>query len=108
MIYFYLSKFFVNFIKNQLKNILYKELLNLTDKLNNIFKNVDNEIVKLIFKTSKIRNRKSKLSFVDVLIYIFNYSFTDTTKQQIVSDYNFKNNTDYHRSSFYKKNSIFL
>ncbi len=35
--------------------------------------------------------------------YVFNYSLIKTTKQQIVSDYNFKNNTIYDKSSFYKK-----
>ncbi len=34
MIYFHLSNFYINFIKNQLKNILYKNLLKLTDDIN--------------------------------------------------------------------------
>lgn len=93
---------------NQIKNILYKNLLKLSDELNNILKNVNNDIIKLIFKNTKIKNRNNKLTFVDVLNYIFNYSFIDSTKQQIVSDFNFKNNTNYDRSSFYKKNSIYL
>lgn len=103
MIYFYLNKFYINFINNQIKNILYKELLKLSDEINNIFKNVNDDIIKLIFKNTKIKNRNNKLTFVDVLNYIFNYSFINSTKQQIVSDFNFKNNTDYDRSSFYKK-----
>jgi hypothetical protein len=103
MIYFYLSIFFINLIKNQINKILFKDFLQLSNDVNSIFNNVNNDITKLIFSTLKIKNRNNKLSFVDVLDYIFNYSFIDTTKQQIVSDYNFKNNTNYNRSSFYKK-----
>ena len=103
MIYFYLSKFFINFIKNQINKILLKDFLQLSNDINSIFNNVNIDITKLIFYNLKIKNRNNKLTFVDVLNYIFNYSFINTTKQQIVSDYNFINNTNYNRSSFYKK-----
>ena len=99
----YLSIFFINLIKNQINKILLKDLLQLSNDINSVFNNVNNDITKLIFSTLKIKNRNNKLTFVDVLNYIFNYSFINTTKQQIVSDYNFKNNTNYNRSSFYKK-----
>jgi len=103
MIYFYLGNFFINLIKNQINKILLKDLSQLSNDINSVFNNVNNDITKLIFSTLKIKNRNNKLTFVDVLNYIFNYSFINTTKQQIVSDYNFKNNTNYNRSSFYKK-----
>lgn len=103
MIYFYLSIFFINLIKNQINKILLKDFSQLSNDINSVFNNVNNDITKLIFSTFKIKNRNNKLTFVDVLNYIFNYSFINTTKQQIVSDHNFKNNTNYNRSSFYKK-----
>jgi hypothetical protein len=93
MIYFYLSIFFINLIKNQFKKILLKDFLQLSNDINSIFNNVNNDITKLIFSTFKIKNRNNKLTFTDVLNYIFDYSFINTTKQQIVSHYNFKNNT---------------
>ena len=103
MIYFYLSNFYINLIKNQINKILLKNFSEISNDINSIFKNVNNDITKLIFSTFKIKNRNNKLTFVDVLNYIFNSSFINTTKQQIVSDYNFKNNTNYNRISFYKK-----
>ncbi len=74
MIYFYLSNFFINLIKNQINKILFKDFLQLSNDINSIFNNVNNDITKLIFSTLKIKNRNNKLSFVDVLDYIFNYS----------------------------------
>lgn len=103
MIYFYLSKFYIDLIKSQFNKLLNKDLTKLVDELNSIFKNINEDIIKLRYKTFKIKSRKNKLTFIDILNYMFNYSLINTTKQQIVSDFNYKMNAIYDRSSFYKK-----
>ena len=81
------------------------DLIKLANELNELFKNCDNNIKKKLLK-NKIKTRNRKITFSDVLTYIFNYSFIDTTKQNIVSEHNFKNNISIHRTTFYKKEKL--
>ena len=81
------------------------DLIKLANELNELFKNCDDNIKKALLK-NKIKTRNSKITFTDVLTYIFNYSFIDTTKQSIVSKYNFNNNNSIDRSTFYKKEKL--
>lgn len=79
-----------------------KDLIKLSNELNEIFKNSNKNIKEELFK-KKIKTKEGKITFEVVLSYIFNYSFIDTTKQSIVSNYNFNNNNSIDRSTFYKK-----
>lgn len=82
-----------------------KDLIKLSNELNEIFKNSNKNIKEELLK-KKIKTREGKITFEDVLSYIFNYSFIDTTKQSIVSNYNFNNNNSIDRSTFYKKEKL--
>ena len=89
------------FLINESKMFI-NDLIKLANELNELFKNCDNNIKKELLK-NKIKTRNRKITFTDVLTYIFNYSFIDTTKQKIVSDHNFENNVSIDRTTFYKK-----
>ena len=77
------------------------DLIKLANELNELFKNCDNNIKKKLLK-NKIKTRNRKITFSDVLTYIFNQSFIDT-KQNSISKHYFKNNISIHRTTFYKK-----
>lgn len=102
MIYndYYLKKFLIDDSK-----MFINDLIKLANELNELFFNSDEHIKKELLK-KKIKTRNSKISFTDVLTYIFNYSFIDTTKQNIVSEHNFKNNVFIDRTTFYKKEKL--
>jgi len=69
----------INNYFNYNQNIIndYTELIK---DLNNIFFDSNNNIIKNLLKENNIKTRTNKLTFIDVLCYIFNYSFIDTTK----------------------------
>lgn len=108
MIYDYFDMIYKKIIypfKNKNKNnnnTFLNELNKLSDEFNKLFFDGDNIIKKYLDK-KKIKTRKSKITFIDILCYMFNYSFIDNTKQSVVSDYNFDNNINVNRTSFYKK-----
>ena len=83
-------------------NILNDKLKILSNEINELFMNSDTNIKKMLLK-KKIKTRHSKISFTDALCYIFNYSFIDYSKQHVVSSYNFENNINVNRTSYYKK-----
>jgi hypothetical protein len=67
-------------------------------KLNEIFQSITS-----IHNDTKEKNtRTKKLTVADAILYQFYYSNIKTTKQSIVSDFNF-DNTSIHRSSIYRK-----
>ena len=86
-----------NFIKSNLVLNFKNELKNLSNNINLIFKNSDEKIKKILLK-KKIKTRNKKIKFIDAICYIFNNSFIDSTKQSVVSNYNFKNNIDVNRT----------
>ena len=67
------------------KNINYK---NITDSINNIFLNANDDISKCIFESYNIITRKTKLSFSDALIYSLQYCKNDCTKIDIINKFN--------------------
>ena len=91
-----------NFIKSNLVLNFKNELKNLSNNINLIFKNSDEKIKKILLK-KKIKTRNKKIKFIDAICYIFNNSFIDSTKQSVVSNYNFENNINVNRSNYYKK-----
>lgn len=95
-------KSIIFFLKYNLKFKFYNQLKILSNNINLIFKNSNQEIKKILLN-KKIRTRDKKITFIDALCYIFNYSFIDSTKQSVVSNYNFDNNISVNRSNFYKK-----
>jgi hypothetical protein len=78
-------------------------LLKLSDDLNLLFKNADNDIKNILDTEFKIKTRNKKLSFSDALCYYFNYSFIDNTKLEVVSDLNIENDISVHPSNYQKK-----
>ena len=83
-------KSIIFFLKYNLKFKFYNQLKILSNNINLIFKNSNQEIKKILLN-KKIRTRDKKITFIDALCYIFNYSFIDSTKQSVVSNYNFEN-----------------
>jgi hypothetical protein len=79
--------------------------------MNDIFKNVNNDVKNEIYKVKNIKCRDSKLKFDDTLLYSLIYCKPNETKLKIVSDYNFKNNNKdknnndilISRNTFYEK-----
>jgi hypothetical protein len=55
------------------------------------------------YSTKKLRYKKNGISLIDAIFYRFAYSQNETTKQTIVSSINFKNNTEFSRQAFEKK-----
>jgi hypothetical protein len=87
----------------------YKTLLDeydfLSKSLNNIFKNVNIEIKNLLFK-SGIKTRNNKISFSDVLLYKFLYTYKNNTKQSIISNFNYESNFIINRTTYHKKDLL--
>ena len=80
---------------------------NVVDKLNLIFLNIDNKIKQDVEDAYDIKTRQNKLTYKNVLIYKFNYSVPNTTKEALTSSFNFKNDTTIDRTSFdYRDNQI--
>ena len=69
MIYFYFGKIYIDLIKRESNKLLNINLIKLVNELNFIFKNVEEDIIKLRYEYSKIITRKSKLTFIDIILY---------------------------------------
>ena len=80
---------------------LYNNYSTLTNNLNSIFKNINNNIINDLPDNKQTRN--SKLKYSDVLYYKMLYSFKNNSKQNIVSTINFKNNKLIDRTTYHKK-----
>ena len=85
-----------------LEEIDKKRFINIVEKINSIMLKI-NKNVKIELAKENIFIRQSKLTFEDAMIHSFLYTFKDTTKQSITSNYNFNNDMDATRSSYYKK-----
>jgi len=99
-----------NYLKLKNNNILFNNnLINYINSNQDIINDFDdifldsNNIIKNLLEKNNIKTRKNKLTFIDVLCYIFNYSFIDTTKTSVSSNYNFDNDLNIDRTSYYKK-----
>lgn len=79
----------------------YKVIIN---KLNNIFLNVDENIRKHIEADLKIKTRKTKISFLDTLIYSILHTQIRKFKSEIVSQLDYYNkNLKINRTTLYEK-----
>lgn len=75
-------------------------------KLNQLFKDFEKTIRNDIKNINNISTKKGKISFLDALIYKFNYSQKDITKANIISKYNLSNDTLINRTTFYEKEKL--
>ena len=64
---------------------------NIVKEFNFIFKDLNNIIKKDVELKNNIKTREREITFIDALLYKFSYSMPETTKQQIVSSFNFDN-----------------
>jgi hypothetical protein len=75
--------------------------------LNNIFNNFNDINTKDVELSKKIQIRNIKTTFIDPLLYKFNYSINDKTKEQIAGEINLLNNKNTFINSFnYRENQI--
>ena len=81
-------------------------IYNIITKLNDLFKDLEKTIRNDIYNINKIKTKKGKITFLDALIYKFKYSEPDLTKQKLISDFNFNNNTLISRTTFYEKEKL--
>ena len=82
---------------------------NVVFKLNNIFYDLENVIKNEVTHNSNIKIRNRKTSFLNALLYKFNYSIPQTTKTFIVSSFNYENDKTTNRRSFdYREKQISL
>ena len=86
-------------------NLLISEYDFLSNSLNNIFKNTNEEIKKILLKNN-IKTRNNKISFSDVLLYKFLYAYKNDSKQFIISSLNYNNNLSIDRTTYHKKDLI--
>ena len=95
--------------KNNIDNIFNDKLLDdlhiFSNQLNKLFFNINQSIYNIIFKINKIKSRNNKLKFTDVVSYLFNYTFINSTKNDVVSNLNYDNNLNVHYSNYQKKES---
>ena len=89
-----------------MNNNNYKTLLDeynfLSNSLNDIFKTTNIDIKSLLLKDG-IKTRNNKISFSDVLLYKFLYTYKNCSKQFIVSKFNYDNNLSIDRTTYHKK-----
>jgi hypothetical protein len=92
-----------NIINNIIPNTEFnKAITKLVNELNTLFMDANNTIKQTLLK-NKIKTKIKKISFTDALSYAFHYSFIDNTKQSVVSDYNYDNDKEGDRTSYYKR-----
>jgi len=70
--------------------------------------NCINEILKKNNYPHVLRNNKNGITLQQLLEYQSNYSLINTKKQNIISNLNFNNSISHYRSSFYKKEKIYI
>ena len=75
----------------------------IVNKLNNLFPKLENTVKNDVEVNTKTKTRKGKISFIDTLLYKFSYSIPESTKQKIVSSFNFDNKKTVDRTTFHKK-----
>ena len=70
--------------------------------INNIFSNLTYKFINQ-FNVHKMRNITDGISLTDSLLFRFRYTKIHVTRQEIISNINYKNNTTFNRYSFHKK-----
>ena len=78
------------------------EFNKLTDSINNIFKNIDDDTKNLLLLKG-IKTRKRNITFSDAMVHSFKYVLENDTKKNITSSLNFKYDMDASRVAFHKK-----
>ena len=79
---------------------------NIVIKLNELFKDFEKTIRNDIKNINKVTTKKGKISFLDALIYKLKYSQKELTKEELISEYNFNNDTFISRTTFHEKEKI--
>ena len=74
-----------------------------TTELNNIFKNLEKKLIEDVERNLNIKTRKRDITFINALLYKFNYSIPKETKVSIISSYNYDNNTTLTQPCFEQK-----
>ena len=88
-------------------NSLIDEYEFLSNSLNKIFKNNNKEIKNLLLKNN-IKTINNKISFSNVLLYKFLYTYKNDSKQLITSTLNYNNNLSIDITTYHKKVLMFL
>jgi len=81
-------------------NLLIDEYEFLSNYLNKIFKNNNKEIKNLLLKNN-IKTINNKISFLDVQLYKFLYTYKNDSKQLITSTLNYNNNLSIDRTTYH-------
>lgn len=79
---------------------------NIVIKLNVLFKDFEKTIRNDIKNINKVTTKKGKISFLDALIYKLKYSQKELTKEELISEYNFNNDTFISRTTFHEKEKL--
>jgi hypothetical protein len=79
---------------------------NVVLKLNELFKDFEKTIRNDIKNINKVTTKKGKISFLDALIYKLKYSKKELTKEELISEYNFNNDTFISRTTFHEKEKL--
>lgn len=93
-------------MKKKISVIQSDKIGNLVEKLNNIFKNIE-ESTKHIFLEHKIKMRNRDININDVIYSRLAYSEIDKTKTSICSKINYDKENRVHRTSYYRKEQKF-
>ena len=62
----------------------------------------------MIFKNTGKHSRVNKLSFNDVVCYLYDYCFNSNTKSKVVVNLNYDNNLNVYDSNYQKKKLRFI
>ena len=83
---------------------------NVTNHLNNLFVDLNQNIIKKVEESTNIKYRERKTNFIDALNYKFNYSVPGKTKEQVIAEINTKKNETTDRRSYeiIEKNKLVL
>jgi hypothetical protein len=100
---YYKYKYLIFLILFRCPDFQWKRCNNCIIKLNQLFKDFEKTIRNDIKNIINISTKKAKISFLDALIYKFNYYQKDTTKANIISKYNLSNDTLINRNTFHEK-----
>ena len=63
---------------------------NVTNHLNNLFVDLNQNIIKKVEESTNIKYRERKTNFIDALNYKFNYSVPGKSKEQVIAEINTK------------------
>ena len=99
ILYFFFIRFII--MSNNYKSLI-DEYEFLSNSLNKIFKNNNKEIKNLLLKNN-IKTRNNKISFSDVLLYKFLYTYKNDSKQLITSTLNYYYYLSIDRTTYHKK-----